>query len=295
KSDCAILDVCEVFNSTANTYYNLSPTVEMGSYSVTKDATKQATIVQGVFTSDVSATHFYVGHNGYPLPGGYDNITFTVPVTPTSNANEYSFYVEMPYSDIFNGYQAKDILQLSMVTLDENGNRNTPVTYDYTIDVLSPEPNDDILKEYTSFVLSDRSNWTITSSSTSGGNVAANAIDGDYATFWHSAWPYSIATSGSHEFTIDMGVSKQINGIYLFSERNPGNQFRPKTVRVEISNDGVNWALEKEETLSSIADAKEVFMNFTSSVVTKHIKLIISEVYSENTTDNLILVEIDVF
>jgi hypothetical protein len=47
--------------------------------------------MQGAFTSEVKATHFYVGHNGYPLAGGYDNITFTTEVTPTSNVNQYSF------------------------------------------------------------------------------------------------------------------------------------------------------------------------------------------------------------
>ncbi|MDO5980235.1 discoidin domain-containing protein [Flavivirga spongiicola] len=294
KSDCAILNVSEVFNTKDKQYYNTEPTVTMEEYSVKKDATKQATIVQGLFTSDVKANHIYVGHNGYPLEGGYDNITFTTTVAETSNTNEYSFYLEMPYSDIFNGYQAKDLLELSMVVVTENGNKNIPVKYDYTIDVLSPEPNDDILKDYTPFVFSNRSSWTISANSTGPNRAAIDMIDGQYSTYWHSSWQYVIGTNGNHQVNIDINTPKDINGIYLHSDR-PGTQYRPKHIIVETSSDKINWVVTKEMDIATIGSAREVFINFDNQVNARYIKLIVSEVHAGNAEENLIFSEVDIF
>ena len=60
----------------------------------------------------MEATHLYIGHNGYPENDdsnpSYDNVTFTVPVNRTENAGEYSFFVEMPFSDLFNDFKTKE-------------------------------------------------------------------------------------------------------------------------------------------------------------------------------------------
>lgn len=296
KSDCAILDVNEVFNSKEKQYYGISPTIEMQNYSVTKDNVKKATIVQGVFTSDVKATHFYVGHNGYPLSGGYDNITFAIPVATTFNDNEYSFYLEMPYSDIFNGYQSKDILELSMVVITENGNKKGPVKYDYTIDVLAPEPNNDILREYILFEFSDRSNWMISANSTSQNTerIASKMIDGDVESYWHSVWPYEISSKGSHELIINLNEVKSIEGLYIRSSR-PGGQYRPKSIVVQSSSDELAWKTEKELMLSSIGQAAEIELYFDATVTTKYLRLIVDQIYaSSGDEDNLLINEIDI-
>ena len=297
KASCAILDVNQVFNSKDKQYYDVSPSIEMKSYTVAKDNTKRATIVQGTFTSEVKATHFYAGHNGYPLAGGYDNITFTTEVVPTANANEYPFYVEMPYQDIFNGYQAKDILELSMVVITENGNKKVPVKYDYTISDLSPEPNDDILKEYIPFEFTNRSSWIITANSTAPNaeRVASKMIDGNLESYWHSSYPYAIETKGSHEITIDMSEISSMSGVYLVSSRN-GGQFRPKHIIVQSSSDGAVWEMVKEVTLGSIGNAAEVKISFDNSISTRHFKIIVDQVYmSTGVEENLIFNEVDTF
>lgn len=294
KSDCAILDVNEAFNKIEEQYYEVSPSIKMKHYTVTKDNLKQATIVEGVFTSELKPTHFYVGHNAYPLAGGYDRITFTVPVIGTATVDEYSFKVEMSYSDIFNGYQAKDVFELSMDIITENGNRKTVVKYDYTIDVNSPEPNDDILKDFSEFIFSDRSKWSITANTKANANqVSGNIIDGNLDSYWHSKWPYTISDDGDHKIEIDMGEQKEINGIYLLSERS-GGQFRPKHIIVATSVDGISWVTEKEVTINSMSNAREVYINFDASKTVRFIKLIVDEVYTSNSEENLILTELDV-
>jgi hypothetical protein len=137
----------------------------------------------------------------------------------------------MPYSDIFNGYQAKDLLELSMFVVTENGNKKTPVRYDYIISDLSPEPND-----YIPFEFTDRTNGTITANATSPNTerVAIKIINGDLESYWHSSYPYIIGTKGSREIIVDMGENPTISGMYLVSSRNRG-QFRPKYITVRSS------------------------------------------------------------
>ena len=301
-SDCAILNVSETFNKKDKLYYDDAKDkmyyddaeIKLESFSVQKDNAKQATIVQGFLTSNVKANHFYVGHNGYPLEGGYDNITFTTPLSATNKENEFSFSLEMPYTDIFNGFQAKDIFELSLVVVLDNGLKSILYKYDYTIDALSPEPNEDIEKEYEAFVLSDRSEWVITANTNTTSNPAAQMLDGNLDTYWHSIWPYVIADKGAHVITIDMSEAKTFEGVYLLSDRS-GGQFRPKHVILETSNDGSTWNNVQQNTIATIGEAREVMLNFDTTVTSQYLRLTIDEVYvSSGTEENLIFTEVDI-
>ncbi|MDY7396045.1 discoidin domain-containing protein [Aureibaculum sp. 2210JD6-5] len=293
-SDCAILNVSETFNSKDKVYYDSDANVKLLSYSVTKDNVNQATTVSGLLTSEVKANHIYVGHNGYPLEGGYDNITFTQALLPTANHNEYSFSIKMPYSDIFNGYQAKDHIELSLVIITENGERIMASRYDYTIDAGSQIPNDDILKNYKAFVFSDRSNWSITANTSTASQTASNMLDGNLNTYWHSVWPYTIVEKGDHIITIDMGEEKTFKGLYFLSDR-PGGQFRPKKLSIETSNDGNTWNKIKESAITSIEEAREIKITLDTAVTTKNIRVKVDEIYqSSGTEENLIFTEIDI-
>lgn len=298
KASCAILDANEIFNTKNDLYYGENPILTMGAYTVKKDQAKQATIVDGIVISEVKPTYLYIGHDGYPTGRNwdYDKITWTVPLVETAVANEYSFHVEMPYSDIFNGYKAKDVLTLSMNVITENGYIKTPISYDYTIGVLSPEPNDDILTEHIPFVFSDRTKWTVSANSYAPPLVSSNMIDGDYGTYWHSEWPYTISSKGNHEITINMGESKNIEGVYLYSTR-IGTQYRPKQVSVKTSSDGVTWVVAKEITIEGLNAAKEVYITFDNVITANYFKIVVSEIYASNnnTEENLIINEVDVF
>ena len=292
-SDCAILNVSETFNKKDKLYYD-DAEIKLESFSVQKDNAKQATIVQGFLTSNVKANHFYVGHNGYPLEGGYDNITFTTPLNATNKENEFSFSLEMPYTDIFNDFQAKDIFELSLVVVLDNGLKSMLYKYDYTIDALSPEPNEDIEKEYEAFVLSDRSEWGITANTNTTSNPAAQMLDGNLDTYWHSEWPYTIVDNGAHTITINTGEEKTFKGLYFLSDRSEG-QFRPKNLIIENSSDGIVWNEINETTLTSIGLAREVKVLFDATITSKHLRISIDEVYqSSGIEENLIFTEIDI-
>lgn len=295
KATCALLNVSQTFNTKEREYYAESPEIEMKSYSVVKDDSKKATLIDGLITTNLKPTHFWIGHDGVPSGGGnnYDNITWSEPFTPTGKDNEYSFHAEMPYSDIFNGYKRKDTLRLEMIAITENGMKSRVIDYKYTMDELNQVPNDDIQKYYAVHELTDRSDWVINANSSSG-NTEINMIDGMGSTYWHSKWPWSISTDGNHVITVDMGSQKDINGIFLSSYRS-GGQYRPKHLIISASSDNVTWSEEKAFTTPSIDDAREVSLNFDKVVNTRYVKIVVDQVYISNgNEENLIITELDI-
>ena len=70
-------------------------------------------------------------------------------------------------------------------------------------------------------------------------NAAANAIDGNPATFWHTAWNSDLALP--HHLTVDMGRAHRIAG-FTYLPRQDGNaNGTAESYRFETSTDGVNW------------------------------------------------------
>jgi hypothetical protein len=296
KASCAILNTSQTFNTKDNSYYDSGLLPNLKSYSVSKDDTKKAIIIQGLVSSNLNMTDFYVGHDGLPAGGnnGYDKITWSDKLVPTENPDEYSFYEEMPYSDIFNGYKRKDSLALTLDVIAKNGTRKEVLNYIYTMNESTQVPNDDILKNYEANTYSNRSGWTVSTNTTASGSDSKYMIDGNDSTYWHCYWPYSIASNGNHVITVNMGETKEIKGVYWFSYRSENKQFRPKHVIIESSTDNATWNAVKDVTIDSIDNAKEATVNFDSPITTQYFRLTIDQVYSENTTDNLIMTELDI-
>jgi alpha-L-fucosidase len=70
-------------------------------------------------------------------------------------------------------------------------------------------------------------------------NAAANAIDDNSSTFWHTRWNSDLKLP--HFITVDMGTSHRIGGfIYLPRQDNNANG-TVQRYRFETSSDGVNW------------------------------------------------------
>ena len=80
----------------------------------------------------------------------------------------------------------------------------------------------------------------VDSEETAGGdNGAANAIDNQSTTFWHTRWRDDLALP--HFITVDMGAAHQIAG-FTYLPRQDGNPNGTiDNYRFETSSDGVNW------------------------------------------------------
>ena len=72
-----------------------------------------------------------------------------------------------------------------------------------------------------------------------GNDAAANAIDGNSATCWHTRWDGDLALP--HHVTVDMGTSRRLGG-FTYLPRQDGNpNGTVERYRFETSVDGQNW------------------------------------------------------
>jgi alpha-L-fucosidase len=73
-------------------------------------------------------------------------------------------------------------------------------------------------------------------------NSAANAIDNNSSTFWHTRWSDDLALP--HYLTVDMGASHRIGG-FTYLPRQDGNPNGTVEIyRFETSADGTNWTTD---------------------------------------------------
>ncbi len=298
KTTAAILNVNEAFNKNNNGIgYYAQDAIALESLKVEKDVAINSIHAEGVISSDVTPTHIYISNDGAPngqANNNYDDVTFVTELTDLGE-NKYSFSVDMPYEELFNNYKddGKNEMLLSLKGLTIQGNKHELYKYNYSIDLTTKIPNNNVNKTYEIFTFSDRSNWSIAANTTSP-NSARNAdttLDGDLSSYWHSNYPYDISASGNHELTIDMASEIEFNGIYLHSDRG-GTNFRPKHVIIQQSVDGNTYTTIKEFDLENIPENQ---LSFDAAVTTRHLKILVSEVHiSSGTEENLILNEIDI-
>ncbi|GAA4602481.1 hypothetical protein GCM10023107_60500 [Actinoplanes octamycinicus] len=90
-----------------------------------------------------------------------------------------------------------------------------------------------------------RTGWTVAADSeeTAAENgAAANALDGNTASIWHTAWSVAPAAPLPHTFTVDMKVTNLVSGLSYLPRQDGGRNGLIGQYRVETSMDGVSWA-----------------------------------------------------
>ncbi|MDE6666854.1 MAG: discoidin domain-containing protein, partial [Clostridia bacterium] len=131
-------------------------------------------------------------------------------------------------------------------------------------------------------------------------NYAVNAIDGNAKTYWHTDYDINIkntaidaeGNSKAYEpafITVKLDVPRWISGLE-FAQRQYNSSFSifAKTVKVYVSEDGVNWSKESviiREDLEEIDDLKVV--QFANPVYGQYVKLEMSELYETNANDGV--------
>jgi alpha-L-fucosidase len=70
-------------------------------------------------------------------------------------------------------------------------------------------------------------------------NGAANAIDGNSSTFWHTRWNDDLKLP--HSVTVDMGASHRIAGFTYLPRQDGTPNGTVETYRFETSTDGTGW------------------------------------------------------
>lgn len=102
---------------------------------------------------------------------------------------------------------------------------------------------------------------------------AAQAIDGNNSTYWHSQWKPTKA-SFPHSLYMDAGVETTVNGIMLYQARE--SAYRAKAFRLSTSEDGNTWTSRKTGTF---ADSNTPEYNLNMEITSRYFKLDIFSSY----------------
>lgn len=268
SADCAVLNTNQVFNNDSKTYYG-QVSASIKRISATYDAGKKAIVVKGTYTSSNAVTDLLyfndpnVNNEGTGVNKDYNAIAWT-----SKPISMDSFYVEMPISDLVE--KADNIpYELKLKMVHENGNV-TETIYSYTFLNTVPVLNFSTRSEISKL------GWSVVSYSsqeTTGEGVtngpASNLIDQNVSTYWHSRWT-GTATAYPHEFVIDMGSSKNVNGLSITQRF--GLSRAIKNADLYASNDGVNFTM-KESYVFANSNVTQYF-DFPSTVSFRYFKII---------------------
>ncbi|MNI59440.1 Sialidase precursor [compost metagenome] len=116
---------------------------------------------------------------------------------------------------------------------------------------------------------------------------AANLVDGNAATYWHSRWS---STPGTYPYfiAVDMKKDTTVTG-FTFTQRNGVR--RVKDVEIQVSQDNVNWNSEGQFVLQDIITPQNVALPAVKSF--RYFKLIFKSGFDG--TQNAAMAEIKVY
>jgi hypothetical protein len=228
-TDCAILNVNQIFNNDAKTYYG--PVVSsINKIYADYSADKAAIVVSGKFTSDtkINSVVYYndpnVNNEGTGTNKDYNATTWESKTIGTD-----SFYVEMPISEF--KYKDASPYEMKVKLVAENGTvKETIYTYKFVngLPVLSFGSKNEISK----------TGWTIAAYSSQQTTApAANVIDKNLSTGWHSQWSVAPVASYPHFITVDLGQQQTADGFTILN----ADRRAIKDVDILYSVDGVNF------------------------------------------------------
>ncbi|MEE1964339.1 DUF3472 domain-containing protein [Allomuricauda taeanensis] len=138
----------------------------------------------------------------------------------------------------------------------------------------------------------DRTGWTVVDYSTQedqGGEGdtgrAADVLDGDLNTYWHSCWA-GCSPTPPHHITIDMGTENLVDGVRFYQRQSTARSV--ESLELQISTDNVNWTSMGDYVLTKTAEAQEV--DFDAPQTFRYLKFIAKS--GHDGSDNAAMAEI---
>ncbi len=129
--------------------------------------------------------------------------------------------------------------------------------------------------------LIDRSNWTIVDYSSQedndgepGTGLAADVLDDDLNTYWHSCWN-GCSAAHPHFLTVDMGEEKEISGLRFLQRQSLSRAV--KGIEIQISSDNTNWTSLGSFELQNIVEGQNT--EFTNSQIFRYFKVTINSAH----------------
>lgn len=120
--------------------------------------------------------------------------------------------------------------------------------------------------------------WTATADTAQGSNPASYALDGNPATFWHTAYDGSgVSTPQPHQLTIDLGTKRWLGGLLYLPRQDGSPNGVIKRYRIEASINGSNWTVISEGAFDNIrnnpVEQKVLFPEATAARYIRFISL----------------------
>lgn len=259
-TDCAILNVNQVFNNDTKTYYG-AVTSSITKIYADYSTTKSAIVVSGKFTSStpINSVVYYndpnVNDEGTGTNKDYNATTWESKVIGTD-----SFYVEMPISEF--KYKDASPYEMKVKLVAENGTVKETI---YNYKWVSAVP---VLEFGTKTEIS-KAGWSIAAYSSQQTTApATNIIDNNTGTGWHSQYSVAPAATYPHYVTIDLGSSKTVDG---FTIQNGAS--RPiKNADILYSTDGITFVSQASYVIAK-SSTKQNF-TFASPLTFRYFKIV---------------------
>ncbi len=250
EASCAILNNCQVFSETEQSFYEGSTTADINTYSI--EFTTGTITVNGKlenYSSTFNAVNVYV--DDYPYTGVNEN--YDAESWSTSDIVDGEFTIEIPTNEIT---ETDDEFRVRAWFLFEGGGyieENHDFTRGSEVDYLFKLESE-----------LDKAGWSITASNESHDTTAAEMIDGDISTIWHSAWwPSEIAHP--HVITITLDEVKTLRGISITGRQDNSNGLINE-LELEISANGTDWVSEGTHTLEATSSKQYIYLSTPSQV-----------------------------
>ena len=117
--------------------------------------------------------------------------------------------------------------------------------------------------------------------------------DSDYSSYWRSKYPYDLSSDGPHQIDIDMSSEQTFTGVYINSDSNNSNYFRPKNVTVLSSSNGSDYTELKQFEIDN--EDIEQILTMDAAITTRYLRILVTDVYHTNEPDeSLLFNEIDI-
>lgn len=227
EASCAILNNCQIISSFPGVFYG-DVHLQLDSIHV---AFEDGNIrLKGKISSDIPAKHVCVYNDPATDDADYDAVSWAAPI----HSNNV-FEIKMPVNELFQQDNTPYVLRLLFTC--ENG-VSVVKSFGYHFQNGTP------VFEFGSQDYFDRKQWAVIAFSSEEkegeGDTgrAADLIDNDPLTYWHSNWTSGTAAAFPHSVTIDMNTENSVTGI-SFLQRDGSRKV--KDIEIFMSNDPENW------------------------------------------------------